>query len=115
LTGEGIIAAMLEGADMALLLEESKRVFPDEQIVHCFVEVIYANPKVVQLAYNVVKNKGTIEFVDLLTVLVADATSEDVDTMEKLVIVLKKYPEMYEQAKILIQQMIEQFQQLISD
>jgi hypothetical protein len=29
--------------------------------------------------------------------------------------VLKKYPEMYEQAKIIIQQMIEQLSQLISD
>jgi len=115
LTGEGIIAAMLEGADKSLLLEESKRVFPNEEIVHCFVEVIYTNPKVVQLAHNVVKNKGTIEFADLLTVLVADATSEDVDTMKKLVVVLKKYPEMYEQAKILIRQMMEQLGQLVRD
>jgi len=115
LTGEGIITAMFEGADMASLLEESKRVFPDEELVHCFVEVIYANPKVVQLAYNVVKNKGTIEFVDLLTVVVADAPSEDDDTMRKLVTVLKKYPEIYEQAKILIQQTIDQLSQLIND
>jgi hypothetical protein len=92
LTGEGIITAMLEGADKFLLFEESKSVFPDEQLLHCFVEVIYTTPSAVQLAYNVVKNKGTIELVDLLTVLVADATSEDFDKMKKLVIVLKKYP-----------------------
>ena len=106
---------MLEGADKVLLLEKSKELFPNEKTLHCFVEFIYVNPKVLQLAYNVVKNKGTIEFIDLMTILVADATSEDADTLKKIVTVLKSHPEMYEQAKILTQQMIEQFSQLIND
>jgi len=116
LTGEGIITAMFEGADKALLLEESKRIFPNEEIVLCFLEVVqYVNPKVIELAYNVVKNKGTIEFVDAMTILVSIARFEDVETMKKIFAVLKKYPEMYEQAKIPIRQMIEQLSQLISD
>ena len=117
LTDEGIITAILDGADMALLLEESKRLFPDAKILHCFLEVIqHMNPMAIQLARNVVKNKGKLDFVALMTILVSDATFEsDVETMKNIVAILKKYPKEYEQAKILIQQMINQLKQLISD
>ena len=74
------------------------------------------NPIVIQLARNVVKKTEKLDFVALMTILVSEATYQtDVETMKKIVVVLKKYPEEYEQAKILIQQMIEQLKQLISD
>jgi len=117
LTDEGIITAILEGAEQALLLDKSRKLFPDAKILHCFLEVIqHMNPMVIQLARNVVKNRGKLDFVGLMTILVSDATFEsDVETMKKIVAVLKNYPEEYKQAKILIQQMIEQLSQLISD
>jgi hypothetical protein len=117
LTDEGIITAMLEGAKRPLLLEKSERLFPDAKIVHCFLEVIqHMNPMVIQLARNIVKNKGTMDFVDLMTILVSDTTFEsDMETMKNIVAVLKKYPEEYEQAKMIIQQMVDKLNQLISD
>ena len=117
LTDEGMIAAMLEGANQPFLLETTKTLFPDEKIVHCFLEVIqHMNPMMITLAGNVVKNKGTLDFVDFMKILVSDATFEiDVETMESIVSVLKKYPEEYEQAKMLIKMMIKQLNQLISE
>lgn len=117
LTDEGIINAMLEGADKALLLEKSKEFFPDEKLLHCFLEVIqHMNPMIIQLASNVVRNKGSMDFADLMAILVSDANYEvDVEIMKKIVAVLKKYPEEYKQAKILIEQMIEKLSLLIND
>jgi hypothetical protein len=117
LTDEGIVTAMLEGANRTFLLKESKRLFPDAKILHCFLEVIqHMNPMMMQLAGNVIKNKGTMDFADLMTILISDTNYEiDAEIMKKIVAVLKKYPAEYEQAKILIQQMIEKLSQLISD
>jgi len=67
----------------------TKRLFPDAKIIHCFLEVIqHLNPMILQLAGNVVKNKGATDFADLMTILVSDANYEvDVQTMKKIVAV----------------------------
>ncbi|MFC1487175.1 hypothetical protein ACFLRN_05760 [Thermoproteota archaeon] len=117
LTDEGIIISMLEGADKALLLEESKRFFPDAKIVHCFLEIIqHMNPIMIKLAGNIINNKGKMDFADLMNLLISDVNYEsDEKAMKKIVEGLKKYPEEYEKAKIIIHQMINQLKQLISD
>ena len=117
LTDEGIINAMLEGTDEALLLENSKKIYPNAKILQCFLEIIQQmNPMILKLASNVIKNKGTMDFADLMAILISDANYEsDEKTMKNIVTVLKKYPQEYEQAKILIQQMIEKLTQLIND
>ena len=115
LTAEGIVAAMFEGADKTLLLEKSRDIFPKEEIIHLFIELIYINPKFTQLAFNIIKNKGTIELGDVILILYANATSEDVETMKKIVALLKKYPEMYKQYKKQIEKGINQFNQLIKE
>ncbi|TRZ52157.1 MAG: hypothetical protein D4S01_03400 [Dehalococcoidia bacterium] len=116
LTDEGIITAILEGAERSVLLEKGKMVFSDAK-VHCFLEVVeHMNPAVLYLARKVVKDKEELDFVDIMSLLVSDAMFEtDVETMKKTFAGLKKYPEWYEQGKIVIEQMIEQLQQLISD
>ena len=117
LTAEGIIIAILEGANRILLLDESKRLFPEAKILHCFLELVeHMNPMVLQLGLNVVKKTGNMDFAGLMTILISDTTSEnDAEQMKKLVTVLKNYPQEYEKAKILIEHMIEQLKQLISD
>jgi len=51
-----------------------------------------------------------------MAILVSDASFEmDVDTMKNIVSVLKEYPEEYENAKILIQHMIDKLSQLITE
>ncbi|WGM88828.1 MAG: hypothetical protein NUK63_07870 [Candidatus Bathyarchaeum tardum] len=117
LTAKGMIISILEGADRVVILEESKRLFPDVKILHCFLELLeHLNPMVLRLGLNVVEKKGDIDFVGLMTILISDTASEsDAERMKRIVGVLKHYPEMYEQAKILIEHMIEQLKQLISD
>ena len=117
LTDEGMISAILEGADPAFLLEETAKLFPDAKIAHCFLEIIqHMDPMMITLARNTVKNKGTMDFMDLMTILVSDSTLEmDMETIRSLVNALKKYPEQYEQVKIFIQLMIEQLKKLIED
>ena len=57
-----------------------------------------------------------MDFTDLMAILVTDANYEsDEKTMKKIVTVLKKYPEEYKRAKILIQHIIEKLNQLIND
>ena len=108
---------MLEGADKALLFEKSKKIHPDAKILHCFLEFIqHMNPMMLQLAGNIIKNKGMMDFADLMAILVSDVNYEsDEEIMKKIVNVLKKYPEEYEKSKIVIQQMINKLNQLISD
>ncbi|MFA5364914.1 MAG: hypothetical protein WC325_07015 [Candidatus Bathyarchaeia archaeon] len=117
LTAKGIIIAILEGADRILILDESKRLFPEAKILHCFLELVeHLNPMVLQLGLNVVEKKGDMDFAGLMTILISDTTSEnDAETMNRIVAVLKNYPQEYEKAKILIQQMINQLNQLIID
>ena len=116
LTVEGIITAILEGAERSVLIEKGKMVFSNAK-VHCFLEVVeHMNPAVLYLARKVVKDKEELDFIDIMSLLVSDAMFEtDVETMKKTFAGLKKYPEWYEQGKMIIEQIIEQLQQLISD
>jgi len=117
LTDEGIIAAMLGGADKELLLKRTRELFPEANIVHCFLEITqHMNPLMMTLANNLIKNKGKLELIDLMMILVSDAVFEvDVETMKSIVSVLKKYPDEYVKMKILIQAIIEKLSQLIAD
>ena len=117
LTDEGIIAAMLVGVNPAVLLEETERLFPERNMVHCFLEVApLMNPFVLRIAYSIVKGKGELEFKDIATILISQAgILMEIETLEKLVAVFKKYPEEHEKLKKLIQITIDQLKQLMSD
>ena len=68
------------------------------------------------LVNNLIKNKGNLELIDLMMILVSDAVFEvDVKTMKSIISVLKKYPDEYEKMKILIQAIIEKLRQLMAD
>ena len=84
--------------------------------VHCFLEVIQnINPAVLYFMPKVASG-DEMAFSYVMSLLVSDTIFEtDEKTMKKAFAGLKKYPEWYEQAKMIIEQMIEQFQQLISD
>lgn len=117
LTAEGMIEAMLEGVDRVLLLEKARKIFPDERILHCFLEMVQQmNPLILGLAGSIVRSKGRLGFVEYMSVLISDATYEtDEDTMNQLVSVLKRYPEEYAKTKDYIEKMIKQLNRLIND
>ena len=74
------------------------------------------NPLMMTLVNNLIKNKGNLELIDLMMILVSDAVFEvDVKTMKSIISVLKKYPDEYEKMKILIQAIIEKLRQLMAD
>lgn len=117
LTDEGMITAMLEGINPTILLEETKKLFPERNMVHCFLEVApLMNPLILRIAYSIGKGKGELEFKDIATILISQAgISMEIETLEKLVAVFKKYPEEHEKLKKLIQMTIDQLKQFVSE
>ena len=63
----------------------------------------------------VVKKRGKMELIDLVSVIFSGFDYEYDDTMKQLVSVLKRYPEEYEQAKLYVQTMIKRLDQLINE
>lgn len=116
LSVDGMVLALLGGADHVILLENAKEIFPDLEIVHCFLEVMQLlDSTMLELAHDIVKKKGTIEFVELVTILFSGSLDADEEKMKLIVSVLKKYPDQYDQLKILIRAIIEKLNQLIAD
>ena len=117
LTDEGMIMAMLEGVNPAILLDETKKLFPDRKMVHCFLELVpYMNQIVLRLAYSSVKGGGKLEFKDMATIIISQAgIPMEVENLEKFVAVFRKYPEEYQKLRRLIQIVIDQLKRLKSD
>lgn len=74
------------------------------------------NPLILRIAYSIGKGKGELEFKDIATILISQAgISMEIETLEKLVAVFKKYPEEHEKLKKLIQMTIDQLKQFVSE
>lgn len=117
LTDAGMVMALMEGASSEKLLKQTKVLFPDLEIVHCFLEIMpFIHPEVTKMAYTSVKRKEKIEFVELAMLCMSQASvAMDIETAKKLTTVLKKYPDEYNKFKIAVQLMIDQLSQLIID
>ncbi|NLE05044.1 MAG: hypothetical protein GX638_09625 [Crenarchaeota archaeon] len=117
LTDEGMILAMLEGANPEFLLQESKVLFPELKFVHCFLESVpKLEPFVLRVARSVVKDKGSLDFADVATIFMSQSTTQvSLESMKAFASTLKKYPNEYSQLKTIIQVVIAQLNQMISD
>jgi predicted transcriptional regulator len=117
LTDEGMIMALMEGASSDKLLTQTKSLYPDEKIVHCFLEMMpFIDPEVTRMAYSSVKGKGKFGFIEVATLFLSQAAMPmDIETAKKLKNVLKKYPDQYTMLKLAIQTMIDQLSQLVND
>ncbi|MGE5187604.1 MAG: hypothetical protein ACM3JE_01105, partial [Betaproteobacteria bacterium] len=100
--------ALMEGADANKLLAQTKALYPDAEIAHCFLEIIpLFDPEIMRMAYGYVKGKGTIEFTEVAQVILSGAAAAmDIETGKKIAIILKKYPKYYAALKTVVQEMI---------
>jgi hypothetical protein len=117
LTDEGIIMALMEGANAKKLLERTKSLCPDAEITHCFLEIMpLFDPEVVKMAYSNVKGKGKLGPIEVVTLILSGAAMPmEIETGKKVAAILKKYPVQYALLKNAVELMIEQLKQLIAE
>ena len=117
LTDEGMIMALMEGADADKLLAQTKTLNPDAEITHCFLQVIpLFDPVIIRTAYSYVKGKGTLEFAEVAQIILSGtAEAMDIETGKRIATILKQYPEQYAKLKYVVQEMIKTLSQLIEE
>ena len=68
LTGDGTIVAMLEGTKPEILVAETKRVYPDNASLACYLELASKlNPETFRVGFLALNRKSLLEPVDLAT------------------------------------------------
>lgn len=114
LTDEGIIKALIEGANSYKLLEQTKRIYPENENIHCFLEIApLFDPQVLRITYSSVKGKGKLGFREIIMLFLSQPSiAMDAEKTKKLTTILKKYPDEYNILKNAVQEMINQLKQL---
>ena len=117
LTDEGMVMALLEGASSEKLFEQTKTLYPDSKITHCFLEIMpFIRPEVLKIGYSLVKENKTLGIGEVSTVLYSQSSNQmDVETVKNLADTLKKYPDEYNKFKTNIQATINQLNELIQN
>jgi hypothetical protein len=101
LTELGILTALVERASPTELLAKAKEVYPNDQTLQYFLEMVpYFNIDVVRIAHTALRNKGKLEPADLGTIFFTQAdTNTTFDILLKALATMRKYPKMYEPFK----------------
>jgi hypothetical protein len=117
LTDKGMIMALIEGTTSDKLLTQTKILYPEAKNIHCALEMIpNINPEVMKLIYSYAKAKGKLGFAEVATLSILQTTIPTrIETAKELKIILKKYPDQYNQLKKTTKEMIDQLNQLIND
>lgn len=114
LTEEGVIAALTEGVSSTDLLEVTKQIYPDKQMLTLALEMApYLNPNIFKIALTTLKTKGKLEPTDLISIMIMQM---QIDTPMTAFIqalqILRSHPKEYEQFKQKITQTRENFSKL---
>jgi hypothetical protein len=111
LTDIGILTALIEGASPTDLLTQTKEVYPNNQMLQYFLEIIpNFNPDIVRIALTALKNKGKLEPVDLGTIFFTQMdTNATHDKFANALEIMKKYPKEHKHFKQQITQMRKNF------
>ncbi|MDG6223511.1 MAG: hypothetical protein QCH99_09665 [Candidatus Bathyarchaeota archaeon] len=117
LTAEGIVMALMEGANFDRLLEQAKILYPDAKTLHCFLEIMpYTKPELLKLGYSIIKGKKEVGMSELATLTFSKSANQmSAEDGKKFVATLEKYPEEYKEFKTKIQSAIDQLSQLITE
>jgi hypothetical protein len=117
LTDEGIVLAILEGANHEKMSKQAQKLHPDDKALHLFLDVApYIDRQIIEMTYSSVKESGDLDFMDVMNVLFLQAPTEmDRENAKKLSVTLKKYPEEYKILKQAKKFIIKQLNQIIPD
>jgi hypothetical protein len=115
LTDEGIIRALMEGANPNKLLKQAEKTYPENKSIHCFLEIAPSfDPQVIRITYSSVKGKGKLGFREIIMLFLSQPSiAMDNETAKKLATTLKKYPAEYSILKNAVQKMINELNQLM--
>jgi hypothetical protein len=117
LTDEGIITALNEGADAKILLQTTKKFYPNAEAAHIFLEIVpYFDFEIIKMAQTYIQNKENLTFAEVAQVILSGAASGmEVEQAKGIVTILKRYPNHYNALKMIIEVMIKQLNSLIED
>jgi hypothetical protein len=117
LTDEGIIMALMEGANSNKLLKQAKTLYPENKNVHWFLEIApLFDPQVIKMAHSSLKGKDKLGVREIITLYLSQpSVAMDLKTAKKLTAILKKYPDEYKILKNAVKEMINQLNQLIAE
>ncbi len=117
LTDEGIMMALMEGANPKKLLIITQNLYPEAEITHAFLAMAPSfHPEVVKMACSSAKRKGKIGVAEvILMYLSQSAIAMDAENAKRIATTLKEYPDEYNKLKKAVQMMIDQLSQLIID
>ena len=114
LTDEGVLVALLEGANPETLLQKTRDIFPENRALLYYLEIApKLNQEVLEIGYSAVRTKGKLEPIDLATIMLTQMqTGTSVQAFWEIVESLKKHPEQYNSFKEQIEQMLKNLSQL---
>jgi len=114
LTDEGVLVALIEGANPETLLKKTREIYPENQILlYCLEIAPKLNQKVLEIGWSAVKTKGKLEPIDLATILLTQMQTKTSDKpFWETVEILKNYPKQYKSFKKQIEQMFENLSRL---
>jgi hypothetical protein len=94
LTDDGALIALAEGADSKHLLGMAKQIYPEDQRLACYLEVLpKVNLDIIRVVYSIT-HKGRFELDELLNLLlIGSATEKDDQSFEETVDTFKAYPD----------------------
>ena len=117
LTDQGMIIALIEGVSANILLQTTKKFYPDAEAAHIFLEMIpYFDSEIIKMAQTYAKGKENLTFAEVAQVILSSAASGlEIEEAKKIVTILKRYPKHYAALKTIIEVMIKQLSYLIED
>jgi len=120
LTDEGVLTATIEGAPLDIILTKTQKIFPENRILQCFLEMApIFNPDVIRIGYSAIKNKRKLQDIDLAKLLfVVMLTDIPLQLYTEVLKTLQKYPNEYELLKTKIEKIsfgIDQLKKVVWD
>ena len=94
LTDDGVATAFIEGIPYSVLLEKSRQVYPNNLMIHYFLEIApKLSPEIFNILYAAFQSKGKLEPIDVFAILLAQHRAGMSDkTFKEAIGILKKYP-----------------------
>ena len=108
LSEEGIVLAFIEGVFKNALFKKAKEIYPDNKNLHAFLDFASIfNSEVWEIAYYAIRRKGTLEPIDLATIIFTQMNSDvSIEKIKEGLVRLKKYPKVLESFKKYVESLV---------